>query len=838
MPRSPGLETSTALVAAFAVACLAAGASRAAEPDPRSVDAAGFPRHGLSSVSTADGALGAIVNPALIGLRYPSEMFLATTLDESSRAVAFDVLGAWRNVGARVTRVRGVERRIGFGAGFGGPALRGGWSAEWSKGDLGPSRIFDHRVGLLSRPVAWASAGATVEHLFQPRVAGGAARRDYTLALAVRPAASRPAIAHSVGPSLTLFGECRMPEQRRPRPEWRFGLEAEVLQGLALQAALDDEETQLGVVARLPLASVFGLFTPRSQTGSALRSILDSASPLIRSDDRRDHSLQTYALSLHSGEEPTRLIPPSARRIGVTRIGGPLGDDDVSGFSLLYGSESSVSVRPLHERLERALEDPLTRGVLLELGGAGNGAALEELRPRIARLRAAGKPVVAYLEAGGGRGDLLLASACDRVIASEEAMFWQLGLRAERRYYRRLLDDWGVRVDRSSIGAYKSAYRTWSADSTPPADREAIEHVLDSVQNEFVTTVSASRRMDPARLATILDGRQWPAEELVKAGLIDSVGYRETALATLGKLAGLGRRPRSIRLAAVRPVERRWAVARGLAIVYASGGIEMGESGNDLLNGPALGANTLVRQIEQAFRRKDVRAVVLRIESPGGSVLGSNLIHHALERMKRETKKPLVVSMGSVAASGGYYIALPGDRIFADRMTRTGSIGVVFVHPSLEGWYAKHGVRQEDFERGAFMRGGSLARDWDAATQASADSAIARTYDRFVDKVASSRGLERGRVLEAAQGRVWLGEDARVRGLVDEIGGLEAALAWAHKSAGLPAGERVEPVEFRRPRPGWLQRIAGSWLGAVLEREARWSLEPSVRFEAGGEFEF
>lgn len=832
--------------AALGIACLFALAAAAPAPAQTA-----YPLQGHESVATADGALGTVFNPALVGLRYPSELLLGATFDEFGEGARYDALAALGGLGLRYTRWPGAAQIAGLSLAGGGPGLRLGWTSEWLGPDLEGAAYDDHRLGVLSRPAPWMSFGATVDHLFQPRVAERTRGRVYTGGLALRPLALplRRGVAHTVGTRLALHADASLPEaEPRSLPEWRVGFDMELVQGISLRYSYETAPKlgHFGIAFRLPRLGITAKATGEPATGSAvvapsaagLGPYLPSGRALSQAYGTLPNTWASYTLSTHAGEDLTRLIPPTSRRIGVMRIGGPLGDDDVSGFSLLYGSESSVSVRPLHQRLERALEDPLTRGVLLELGGAGNSAALEELRPRIAKLRAAGKPVVAYLEAGGGRGDLLLASACDRVIAGEEAMFWQLGLRAERRYYRKLLEDFGLRIDRSSIGAYKSAYRTWSADSTPPADREVIEHVLDSAQEEFVATVSAARRMDRARLATILDGRQWPAEDLVKAGLIDSVGYRDQALATLGQLTGLGRRPRSVRLAAVRPVERRWAVSRGIAIVYASGGIEMGESGNGLLSGPTLGAGTLARQIEQAFRRPDVRAVVLRIESPGGSVLGSNLIHHALERMKRETRKPLVVSMGSVAASGGYYIALPGDRIFADRMTRTGSIGVVFVHPSLEGWYAKHGVRQENFERGAFMRGGSFARDWDAASQASADSGVARSYNLFVDKVASSRGLARERVLEAAQGRVWLGEDARVRGLVDEIGGLEAALAWARETAGLPAGERVEPVEFRRPRPGLLQRLAGSWLGAVLEREARWSLEPSVRFEAGDELEF
>jgi protease-4 len=229
----------------------------------------------------------------------------------------------------------------------------------------------------------------------------------------------------------------------------------------------------------------------------------------------------------------------------------------------------------------------------------------------------------------------------------------------------------------------------------------------------------------------------------------------------------------------------------------------------------------MTRQIERAFRRRDVNAVVLRIESPGGTSIGSDLIHHALVRMRGDTGKPLIVSMGGVAASGGYHIALPGQKIFADRNTATGSIGVVFVKPSLEGWYAKHDVRQDVFERGRYMRGLSLGEDWDREIQASADSANLREYREFVELVARSRNLTFDQAQEAAQGRVWLGDDALEKRLIDAIGGLEEAIAEARRRAKIPGDEKLAIAEYRRPRPGIVDRVVGSLVRETLERDFR-----------------
>jgi protease-4 len=235
-----------------------------------------------------------------------------------------------------------------------------------------------------------------------------------------------------------------------------------------------------------------------------------------------------------------------------------------------------------------------------------------------------------------------------------------------------------------------------------------------------------------------------------------------------------------------------------------------------------------------------VRAVVLRVDSPGGLSLASGLMAHGVERIRRETKKPIVVSMAGTAASGGYDLACNADWIFANRFTRTGSIGVVFVKPSLEGLYDKLGVHEDAFRRGAWMDGWSPTTDWDERLQGAADSSVARTYERFVSHVARGRKLEREQVLEVAQGRVWLGEAAKARRLVDAIGGLEDAVAEARRRGGVPAGERIRLAEYGRPRPGLVQRLVGQWLresvasdlsvaslrGGMLARDDRLGLLP------------
>jgi protease-4 len=336
-----------------------------------------------------------------------------------------------------------------------------------------------------------------------------------------------------------------------------------------------------------------------------------------------------------------------------------------------------------------------------------------------------------------------------------------------------------------------------------------------------VSTVSTGRAVAPQRFTSILDGRPYTPTALMRAGLVDSVLWREEALADLGRLTGLGKRPRTVDLRKVVQARTAWQVPARIAIVYASGPIVNGRSTRDALDGGVMGDATIVAQLEQACRAPGVRAVVLRIESPGGSAAASYLMDHAVERLKHETGKPIVVSMGSVAASGGYFMALHADKLYANKFTVTGSIGVVYVKPSLEGAYAKLGVRQDDFERGDYMRGLSPARDWRARDQAAADSTIKRLYRIFIDRVHDGRRLEPFEVQSRAQGIPWLGDDAAEYKLIDGIGGLEAAISEARRLGGIPAEEKITLVEYHHPRGGFLERVLGSWLQGYAADQLR-----------------
>lgn len=748
------------------------------------------------SIATLDDARAAQFLPAALSTRHGAEWRFEWSGLEGRRE-GFSSQAYAGGVGAYVQDSPGHRRTWGMALGGGRDALRFGWSG-YRVSEFG-TRRGDHRFSALSRPAAWLSLAGEVDHAFEPRPYGSRVAREWTTAIAVRPLAFDHARAHSRGTRLTLTADLSAREDEpRGSARTRLGLECEPFDGLALAVATrGHDEWRVGVTLR-------GL---RGAT---------SNSTAMRDGDKTN---ERWSMSAHSGEERTRFTSRGDRRVAYVRAGGILADEGAGGS--IMGDVSTVGNRSVASQLDRALEDPLTRGVMLDLQGVAGMAQLEELRPRIEKLRDAGKPVVASLESGGGRGDLYLASACTRAFASEEAIFAGLGLRTERRYYREMLEHYGVRMDRASVGAFKSAYRNYSVDRTPPPDSLVIQRTLDQRQELFLRSVAASRKIERERFAHILDGRGWTSADLVNAGLLDAVGYRDDAWRETGKLSGLGEKPRSVVLSRVERARVAWTERTPIAVVYATGGIEEGRSGGGIVSGAVLGSETLVAQLEHAFRSREVKVVVMRVESPGGSVVASNLIDHAIVRLKRETGKPLIVSMGSVAASGGYYISVHADRIYADRHTATGSIGVLYVKPSFEGAYAKQRVRQEDFDRGEYMGGFSTARDWSPAMQAAADSAIGRSYAAFKARVAEGRKLSPERVEEIAQGRVWFGDDALERGLIDAIGGLDAALADARERAGVSRHEKIRLREFRRPRGSLLERAFGGWVRSAILREAR-----------------
>lgn len=453
--------------------------------------------------------------------------------------------------------------------------------------------------------------------------------------------------------------------------------------------------------------------------------------------------------------------------------------------------------------LQRAADDPDIETLVIDLRGVSlNWAQLEELHAAVGRFRAAGKTVWAYVEQGGN-ADFALAAAADRIAMAPEGQLMVLGVVAELAFLRETLDKVGLQADFLHVGKYKSAPEQLTRSSASEDNLAMTTSLVDERYRLLVDLIAAGRGRDPQEVRDWIDVGVYDGPDALAAGLVDTLLDANALLDGLfapDDLADLDRY-------ALRGTSRKGD--HEVALLVAAGTIVTGESGQDNLQGRLLGSDTLVEQLAEAREDGDIEAVVLRVDSPGGSALASDLIWREIARVREV--KPVIVSMGGYAASGGYYIACGADSIFADSGTLTGSIGVFAGKLDWSDLYAKLGVRREFVTRGEnalfWHDAGGFTDDQRRLFQAQLD----RFYERFVAKVAAGRDLSLEAAEAAAQGRVWTGGQALQHGLVDGIGGLDRALVSARHMLGVAPDATIRVRVHARPMT-WLER---SLLGAL-----------------------
>jgi protease-4 len=347
------------------------------------------------------------------------------------------------------------------------------------------------------------------------------------------------------------------------------------------------------------------------------------------------------------------------------------------------------------------------------------------------------------------------------------------------------------------------------------ANRRQLEAILDDQYERIVKAVATGRRLDAAQVKGLVDRAQFDAKGAQQAGLVDAVAYEDEVLKGLKDHFG-GREPSLVKLAHREPYKTAWQEPDRIAVIAASGTITEGRSGRNFLTGETvLGADSVAKAIRTASDDVRVRAVVLRIDSPGGSVIASEIIWRELVKLK-ESGKPLVVSMGDVAGSGGYWIATPADRIIADPGTITGSIGVFAGKLSLGGLYDKLGLRQEVIKRGLQADADTDARRFTDVERSALKANIEATYGVFLDRVAAARGLTRDEADARGRGRIYTGAQAKGLKLVDDLGGMAEAIELARVMGRFPT-HKVEVVEY----PG-----ANGIMATLLDNEIHVSLKP------------
>jgi protease-4 len=486
------------------------------------------------------------------------------------------------------------------------------------------------------------------------------------------------------------------------------------------------------------------------------------------------------------------------RRTGlwpVLHIHPDLGE--LAGPRLPWSSGDGLSLIDVLRTLDCAADDPQVDGVLLRLHGAPSGwSRLHSLRRGLEGVRQGGKPVVAYADSLDAAG-LLLASAADRLWIPESGRVSLVGLRLESFHLRGLLDQLGLRAEVLRVGAYKSAAEHFTRDAMSPEEREQLEALADDWYGALVDAIASGRGLETSAVRDRIDRGPYTAQAAVEAGLIDACLYPDQVEQELEKLAPPPppERPGPRRIHrvdgsvyhALRASDPGWRpLLRGLprlAYVVARGFIHRGHGGRGI-------ASDSVREMLEMLRQQEaVRGVVLRLDTPGGEPLASDLLWRDITRLCRE--KPVVVSMGDVVASGGYYMAVGADAILAEAGTVTGSIGVVGGKLNVSGLYQKLGIGREGVERGARAGIHSETRGFTPDERKVLRDDFASAYAQFVQRVAGGRALSPEAVERVAGGRVWSGARALRLGLVDALGGPLEALREVRQRAGLDPEERV-----------------------------------------------
>ena len=459
--------------------------------------------------------------------------------------------------------------------------------------------------------------------------------------------------------------------------------------------------------------------------------------------------------------------------------------DDI--YSFLTGGEmSSLGLDDLAEAIDKAKTDDNVKGIYIEAGmfAPDGPASVQALRNKLVEFKKSGKWIVAYGDQYT-QSAYWLCSVADKVIVNPEGIVDWHGLCTETMYFKDLLAKFGVKMQIAKVGKFKSAVEPFFADKMSDANREQISVYLNGIWGNIVKEVAQSRKLDAKTLNAYADSLVTfaSADELLKMKLVDQVAYYDEVRAEIKKRLGLDEDDNisqvSVTQMCAQPNKNK--ADDRIAVYYAYGDI-VSDAQSEMTNGASICSANVVPDLEALMNDDDVKAVVLRVNSPGGSAYASEQIWRAVTRLK--AKKPVVVSMGTYAASGGYYISCAANYIYAEPTTLTGSIGIFGMFPDVSGLLTdKLGLKFDQVKTNKYSNFGTTSRPFNEEEMQYLTNMIDRGYKTFTKRVSDGRKIPVERVYEIAEGRVWLGQDALKIKLVDGIGGIEQAVAKAAELA-------------------------------------------------------
>jgi protease IV len=729
-----------------------------------------------AALAFAKGLLVEYANQRSFGSGLPGANGLFLSLGGGPATIAGSL--EWLSSGAACTPATPCVRRSSIGGAlqFGSVSIGTAHHSFATGQGFAPEGAWD--LGILVRPYRFLSLGYTVQDLNEPSIGPFAGSglaaiapvsvpRRHDAAVGVRPFGERLTLAvdalfHGCTSALPVPGllistaSCGI-----GHPDWAFTGIGQLVNGLHLLA-------QLGVADSGTASFQFGVRLDFAHLG------ITTAPGFVGGNTGSEQTV----VRLSSEAWPGVRIPIGhAAMLDLDRA---LRRPGFEPLEALFGGTHRDPLALTLEELQRLSQESDVKAVVLRSGGLplGNGRA-DELRSGIEGLRSAGKKVLFYLESGGDL-DYSVAAAADRVFAAPQAVLTVNGFSATALFAAAGLDKLGVRAEFVRVGAYKNAPDIFTRSDMSKEQREVTDALLDDLYGRYVRQVAQGRHLDEAKFRQVLDRGLLDPADALREGLVDALVYPDQLDEEVGKLLG-GNVP--IRRVSIEPPhvkDVRWGTRPRIAVVRVEGDIARGAGGSGPFGTVDIaGSDTITRRIRGLADDPDVKAIVVRIDSPGGDGTASDLIWRELVRARVEKHKPVVASMGDVAASGGYYVAVASDEIWAEPSTVTGSIGVFVGKFDLHELYGGLGLNLVTDKRGKSADLFSTARPLSDDERAMLQRWVESFYWQFVDRVAQGRKLTRDQVDAIARGRVWSGAQAQQRGLVDKMGGFDDAVRAA-----------------------------------------------------------
>ena len=736
------------------------------------------------SVSNSDDAFAPLINPVFADLAYGSSIAYRYISGQNGNMERHNFLAslfgisfgyAWNEnimAGAPGALMEGDANLFSLSKGFFINDVAG-FGAGYSFSRSGNDYLDGYRswhFGFLLRPASFVSFGLSMRDLWS-EIGGESLNRFSVFSLSLRPFGSR----YTFSVDAERFGR-----QGAGDMLYRFSASARLMHDISL---LFSSDTDMNMVFGLTVPLLFR--TPAASTmeiSSYMSSMQDS-----------DTDYYSLGLSYPLAQNKKAFIVTDRPGLLRIRIAGTLPETRTRS---LFSRRKPV-FHDLINSVRRAADDRSIQGIVLLIENNKIGfAQIQELREEIKNFRSAGKKVYAVMTSPGNM-EYYLASAANRIYFTPSSSFYLNGLSARVYFIKGLLDRAGIRFESVRRGKYKSAYESFTREGISDEFRKNLFSLISDLNKQYVNDIAGDREVPVSAVNDIFKRGPVSPELAVKLGFVDRVAYQDDALNHIS-----GKRYIVECEEYMREQDRdpRWGPVPEIAVVHVSGNIVRGKSSVSPIM-RSTGDETLRQILERVFRSDRVSAVVIRINSGGGSAVASDFMWNDLVKLKKKYKKPVVFSFGNIAASGGYYIACTGDTIFAERGTVTGSIGVIAGKISLQELYSRLGINRDVISMSEFADIYTESRDLTERERKALQSGVDFIYDRFTGRVMKARKIKSSGIEAVAEGRVFNGRQAREQSLVDQTGGLLAAIEYARSKAGL--GDRYEvamyPDEFSLP---------------------------------------